>query len=347
MIAEFKLMIVRLTQFVVVIAALALGAELSLAETIPWAQVSPAAQTIAKPFFDTPGVVERKTEKNQVVFHIVGTKEGKDAEVDVTSNGKLLSSEQELALADVTPPTVQQQIKKLSQLYKLSGITRVFDGDELTFDVEFMKGKRELYYTLDATGAVLSTEETVKMDELPAVVQKAIRREVGNGKIHSIGKVIENGETTYDVEGKKYDEPLEFTVDPAGDLISMKVRYDDLPMAVQVSIREKVADATIEGITKSTEDEEVFYDVEAKRAGHLIVFSFGDDGLLSSEDEELSFGELPAALQKQIRAETSNGRIESIWRSTDEDGTAYEVELKQTGKTIRFVESNGVYSREN
>lgn len=317
------------------------------AEEIAWAQVAPAAQTIAKSFFDKPDVVERKTENNQVIFHMTGSKEGKDAELEVTSGGKLLNSEQEIAFAEIQP-RVQEQIRKVSQNAKLSSITKIFDGQQLTYEIEVAKGTQELSFSLTELGIMLSSEEPIAFEKLSAPVQKTIRGEIGHAKINQITKVVEDGEISYDIEAKKQNgKVLELSVDMDGDLISMEVAFNQLPKAVQDAIREKTSDSKIENISKSTEDGDVFYDVETKKGDREIVLSFGDDGLLSSEDEKIALADLPAPLQAVIRTEgPHDSHVTEIWRSNDEDGTSYDVEFSSiwsAPQILHFVDSDHGY----
>ena len=317
------------------------------AENIPWAQIPPAALTIAKTFIDKPDVVERKTESNQVVFHVTGSKQDKDAEIEVTSDGKLLSSEQEVPFAEIQPH-VQEAIRKLSQNAKLSSITKIFDGQELTYEIEVAKGTQDLSFSLTELGIVLSSEEPIAFEKLSAPVQKTIRGEIGHAKIDQINKVVEDGEISYDIEAKKQNgKVLELSVDMDGDLISMEVAFNQLPKAVQDAVRQKASESKIENISKSTEGADVFYDVETKKGDREIVLSFGDDGLLSSEDEKVALTELPAPLEAVIRSEgPHDSHVTEIWRCNDEDGTAYDVEFSSiwsAPQTIRFVDSDHGY----
>src|ERR1700753_843880 len=97
---------------------------------------------------------------------------------------------------------------------------------------------------------------------LPPPVQKGIRAQLGDGRVRSVERDDENGDVTYDVEIIREGKTRSFTVGAEGELIDSEVFIEELPPAIQQTIKTKVGTATLGEIDKSAGDGEADYDVE-------------------------------------------------------------------------------------
>ena len=92
--------------------------------------------------------------------------------------------------------------------------------------------------------ATAELSKPVKFKELPAAVQKTILAQVGDGKLGDIDKVIEDGETRYDVELTKAGVERSFSIATDGRLISWQMFMRELPEAVRKTFERKWAKQT-------------------------------------------------------------------------------------------------------
>jgi len=194
-----------------------------------------------------------------------------------------------------------------------------------------MRFKHFLFLSLAlvATNEVFAGDasRTVALSETPAAVQKTIQSQVGDGTLGEIDKVLNDGETAYDVEltakdGSEHD----FTVDEDGTLLSIEVALADTPALVQKAIQTLMSQGEVAGIDKNLDDSDVTYDIElTAKDGREKDYTLADDGTLLSENVALN--ETPDVVQKTITARLAGGKLESIDKNFYENGVSYDVEM--------------------
>jgi uncharacterized membrane protein YkoI len=166
-------------------------------------------------------------------------------------------------------------------------------------------------------------------------VKKTIRAQVGNGRLHAVDRDDEGGQVTYDVEMVKQGKTRNFTVDEDGAVIDTEVFVDELSATVQQAIKNRVGSATLGEIDQSNDAGGTVYSVEMIGGGKTRSFTVDARGKLT--DEEVFLAELPPNLQASIRKEVGAGTIDEITRSFEEDGTVYDVDATNSGKTVTFT----------
>lgn len=185
--------------------------------------------------------------------------------------------------------------------------------------------------------------KTVALSATPIAVQKTIHAQVGDGQLGEIDKVLDGGETFYDVElSAKDGQERDFTVDEDGTLSSVEVALAETPAPAQKSIRMLMKQGELESIDKNLDDSEITYDIElAAKDGREKDFTIADDGTLLSA--EVALNETPDAVQKKIAAQIADGKLESIDKNFDDDGISYDVEVttKDNQKKSFAVLDNG------
>ncbi len=109
-----------------------------------------------------------------------------------------------------------------------------------------------------------------------------------------------------------------------------KYRFEDLPKAVQKTVKTKYPDAKIRGVGKEKNDEnETVYEVEMTIKGKAVDIIVDKDGDIETIEEELEISELPKAV-KAVATETfPKGKITKAEKITGEDKVAnFEVVIK-------------------
>ena len=179
------------------------------------------------------------------------------------------------------------------------------------------------------------------LERLPASVQKTIRAEVADGKLRAIDEDNEDGHVSYDIEMVRQGRTRGFTVGEDGSLLDTEVFLNELPAAAQQTIRKKGSGATLGEIDRSIDSDGASYEVEMIDGGTNRSFTVDASGKLT--DEEVFLGELPQDFQAGVLKEAGAGSIDDITRSFDEDGTVYDVDVIENGKTrtLTFT-ANGV-----
>jgi uncharacterized membrane protein YkoI len=228
---------------------------------------------------------------------------------------------------------------------QLESIEKNTENGELTYEVEMTKGGKTRGFTVGAGGELI--DQQVFLPELPTNVQKTIQTQVGPSTLGDIYRSTENDGVVYDVEMTGAGKTRSFTVGSGGELESVEVFMAELPPAVQQTIRKQVGGGSLEEINKSTEDDEVSYDVEMTAGGKSRGFTVGSKGELL--DVEVFLNELPATLQKSIQTNAGAGQVGEIDKSVEDGEVSYDVEVTAGGKssTLSFDSASNLLSRED
>ncbi len=173
------------------------------------------------------------------------------------------------------------------------------------------------------------------LSRLPAAVQKTIRAQTGSGGLVAIDRNTEDAEVSFDVEIVRDGRERGFTVANDGTLLDVEVFLNEVPLAVQKTIQAHVGNNSLGEIDRSIENGETTYSAEMTRDGKTRGFTVGEDGELL--DEEVFLAELPAAVQKTIRAQTANGTLGEIDKALDDEEITYDVEFTRDGRSRAFT----------
>ena len=75
-------------------------------------------------------------------------------------------------------------------------------------------------------GAAEESEKKVALDQVPAVVKRAIETAVGKGKLVDIGEIVADGKTTYEIELRLDGREIDLVLDAGGVEISRNLESD-------------------------------------------------------------------------------------------------------------------------
>jgi len=138
---------------------------------------------------------------------------------------------------------------------------------------------------------------------------------------------------------------------------SASEKFNELPPAVQKTVRAQAPNAEIADVSQKTQNGAQVYEIELREEGRNPKVLVAPDGTLVNSDlpkpagavERLltptgavgtPFSALPEAAQKTIRSHSPNAPIASISRHDQNGRVIYEVEFKDQGKnpTLRVAE---------
>ena len=125
------------------------------------------------------------------------------------------AEEKKIPLKDA-PAAVQQAIATHSQGGTVRGVSTEMSGGKRVYEAELLVAGRTKDITFDAAGAVVSTEDEIAIDQLPAAARAAITKAAGAGTVKRVEAVTEHGTTFYEAEIVAGGHPSEVKVDAAG-----------------------------------------------------------------------------------------------------------------------------------
>jgi len=126
--------------------------------------------------------------------------------------------EKKIRMQDL-PPAVQQAVKEHSAGARLRGLTQETENGKTFYEAELEVNGRTRDVTFDASGKLVSLEEEVAIDSIPAAARDAIKKAAGTGRIILVESVTEGGQTVYEAHIKKGPRgaELEVKVDASGN----------------------------------------------------------------------------------------------------------------------------------
>jgi uncharacterized membrane protein YkoI len=117
------------------------------------------------------------------------------------------------------PPAVQAAVKQQSAGATIKGLTKETEKGKIIYEAELTVNGHGKDISFDSAGKVVSIEEEVAIDSIPAAARDAINKAVGTGKLTRVEQVTENGKTSYEAAIKRGIKTSEFTVDASGNKI--------------------------------------------------------------------------------------------------------------------------------
>ncbi len=118
------------------------------------------------------------------------------------------------------PAPARATVERLTAGGKVEMIDKEVEKGKVVYDVEAtVNGKHVEYLIADADGAVLGTETSIEYSELPDAVRAAAEQFFGSATGLKAVKGVEEGKTTYEIEGLKNGNKVSAEFDSAGKLM--------------------------------------------------------------------------------------------------------------------------------
>jgi uncharacterized membrane protein YkoI len=130
-----------------------------------------------------------------------------------------------------------------------------------------------------------------------------------------------------------------------------RVKMEDLPPAVQKTVKEQSSGGTIRGLSKETEHGKTTYEAELTIDGKHRDIEMDVAGKVLEVEEQVAFGSIPAAAHDAIQKSAGAGKVLSV-ESVARDGqiVAYEAVVQKTAGGRRSevrVDASGKPAPEN
>jgi hypothetical protein len=112
-----------------------------------------------------------------------------------------------------------------------------------------------------------------------------------------------------------------------------KIKRADLPPAVEKTVAEQSAGATVRGFTQEKEKGQVYYEAEMTVNGHSKDVLIDPKGAVVEVEEEVAVDTLPAAVKAGLQSKAGSGKIVKVETLTKHDKlVAYEAQVTTNGK---------------
>jgi len=131
--------------------------------SVKWAQLPAAVQTAVKQQVPESAInkIEKENEDGQVAYEVQVVKDGHKSEITVAADGRLLSVEEEVALAEV-PAVVRQTVEAQAIGGKVAKIEKVTAKGQTIYEARVKKNGKALEFSVALDGKLTGTEDVTK-----------------------------------------------------------------------------------------------------------------------------------------------------------------------------------------
>jgi hypothetical protein len=132
----------------------------------------------------------------------------------------------------------------------------------------------------------LSADTKVKMADLPAAVQAAVKEQTKTATLVGLSKETENGKTTYEAETTVNGKSRDVSFDKTGAIVAVEqeVDLDTLPAAAKAAIQKKIGTGKLKIVEAVTEGKTTSYEATIVKAGKSSEVGVNADGTPHKED---------------------------------------------------------------
>jgi hypothetical protein len=107
------------------------------------------------------------------------------------------------------PPAVQKTVTEQTKGARIKGMSKEVEKGKTMYEVETMVNGKSRDLLIDASGSLVSVEEPVAIDSIPAPAKAALEKLAAGGKIKGVESVTKGQTVTYEaiiVKGVKKSE---------------------------------------------------------------------------------------------------------------------------------------------
>ena len=116
------------------------------------------------------------------------------------------------------PPVVRAAVQEQTRNAALMGLSKEVEKGKTMYEVETKVNGRARDLLLDASGKVVSVEEEVDINSIPAAAKSAIEKKTVGGRIRRVETVTQGSKVTYEAQYEKGGKTHEVAVNADGSV---------------------------------------------------------------------------------------------------------------------------------
>jgi uncharacterized membrane protein YkoI len=128
-----------------------------------------------------------------------------------------LAGESSVKMKDL-PPAVQKTVQEQTKGAQIKGLSKEVEKGVTMYEVETMVNGKSRDLLIDANGGLVSVEEPVTLDAIPAAAKAALEKAAVGGKIKSVESVTKGQTVTYEAVIAKGSKKSEVAVAADGSI---------------------------------------------------------------------------------------------------------------------------------
>ncbi len=128
----------------------------------------------------------------------------------------VFAGETKIALKDLPAPVQKAVAAEQGKGATVRGFTKEVENGKTEYEAELSVNGHAKDIAYDAAGTVLSVEEEVAIDAIPAPARAAIEKAAAGGKVNKVETVTEGGKSFFEASIRKGTKNSEVQVDASG-----------------------------------------------------------------------------------------------------------------------------------
>jgi uncharacterized membrane protein YkoI len=132
--------------------------------------------------------------------------------------GAALAADNQIKVQDL-PPAVQKTVTEQTKNATLAGLMKEVENGKTVYELETKVNGHGRDLMIDAAGAVLSVEEEVALDGIPAGARAAIQKQAAGGKVTKVEILTEGKVVSYEAAVVKNGKTSEIAVKADGSAV--------------------------------------------------------------------------------------------------------------------------------
>jgi uncharacterized membrane protein YkoI len=217
------------------------------------------------------------------------------------------------------------------------------------------------------TGSFQARADKMPLAQAPEAVQKAIKQHSQGENLEYVERETKNGQMVYEAEFKREGLNRRVTFAADGSIVPDRqigqvlrqepsMALNDLPAAVQKTVKEQQAGREIADIDKEMWNGTAVYEVEFREKGPNSRLHIASDGSMVVDKDRKNaaylgtqLSEAPAPVQATVKRVVSTAEVEDVDRETKNGQVVYDVEVKQEGlnRHLKIAENGTLLSDSN
>jgi hypothetical protein len=136
---------------------------------------------------------------------------------------------------------------------------------------------------------------------------------------------------------------------PLAQSAEKPVTPGDIPEAVQVGVKARYPDFTLEGASSEREDGRVLFELRLVSADRKVSVEYVADGTFVEEEEALALDALPSSVKTALSEHYAGLTPVSVVRSSANEKNVWEIMLTRRGRCVElsFDDAGLLVSRES
>ena len=132
------------------------------------------------------------------------------------------------------------------------------------------------------SGAGIAAEKKVKIQDLPAPVQKTVQEQTKNAELKGLSKEIEDGKTMYEAETIANGKSRDVLIDSTGAIVEVEEQatLDSIPAPAKAAIEKAAKNGKVLKVETVTKGSAVSYEAVVSKNGKKSEVAVEADGTI-------------------------------------------------------------------